>query len=66
MWTLDCAQTAFPGRRIGRLAEGYEASFLILEADPLADLGATGQIRAAMKQGQPLALPARAEPAGGE
>ena len=34
MVTRGCAQTTFPGRRIGVLAPGYEASLLLLEQDP--------------------------------
>lgn len=28
-------RTIFPGRRIGRLADGYEASFLVIDGDPI-------------------------------
>ena len=42
MWCETTPRAIFPGRRIGRLAEGYEASFLALEADPLVDFSATG------------------------
>jgi predicted amidohydrolase YtcJ len=31
IWTGETARTIFPGRKIGSLQEGYEASFLALE-----------------------------------
>ena len=49
-----CEATAlaiFPDRKIGRLADGYEASFLVLDADPLADFSAIEKIRLRVKQG---------------
>ena len=51
MWTVNCAQAVFPGRKIGRLADGYEASFLVLENDPLKDFSNTGRIQFRMKDG---------------
>jgi len=44
-------QVIFPNRKIGALEEGYEASFLALDADPLATWTATKQIRMRFKQG---------------
>lgn len=43
--------TIFPNRKIGRLREGYEASFLVLEANPLIDFKAVKNIRWRFKQG---------------
>jgi hypothetical protein len=54
MWTENCAQTTFPGRKIGRLADDYEASFLVLQEDPLKDFNATKKIILQMKDGQVL------------
>lgn len=54
MWSTDCARTLFPERRLGRLAPGHEASFLVLEGDPLADFAATRQIRLRVKEGVEL------------
>lgn len=54
MWTGETARTIFPGRRIGALQEGYEASFLALDGDPLADWSATGRMRVRFKQGVEL------------
>lgn len=45
----------FPGRRIGRLQSGYEASFLVLDADPSVDLATLpAAIVGRIKQGVPL------------
>jgi imidazolonepropionase-like amidohydrolase len=51
MWGERCAQAVFPQRKVGRLAEDYEASFLVLQGDPLADFDNTGRISRAMKDG---------------
>lgn len=56
MWTENCAATTFPKRRIGRLADGYEASFIALEGNPLEDFGATKQITLRVKDGRILDL----------
>lgn len=44
-------QAIFPNRRIGRLREGYEASFLVLRGDPLADFNQIAEIEWRFKQG---------------
>ena len=54
MWTENCAQTTFPGRKIGSLADHYEASFLVLKDDPLKDFNATKEIVLRMKDGRVL------------
>ena len=51
-WTEVTAHTIFPKRRIGRLAPDYEASFLVLEGDPLADFANVRRIRLRVKQGK--------------
>jgi imidazolonepropionase-like amidohydrolase len=51
MWGTDTPLVIFPNRQIGAFKEGYEASFLALDADPLADWGATRKIRMRFKQG---------------
>lgn len=56
-WTMTCPQVVFPARRIGRLEDGYEASFLVLPGDPLQDFGNTRQIRMMVKAGVPVAQP---------
>lgn len=51
IWSVATPQAIHPGRRIGRFAEGFEASFLVLDGDPRADLGALQKIRLRVKQG---------------
>jgi imidazolonepropionase-like amidohydrolase len=46
----------FPGRKVGRLAEGHEASFLALEANPLDDLSNLRKIALRVKQGHAIAV----------
>jgi len=36
-WSVDTPQAIFPKRRLGALNPGYEANFLVLNGDPLAD-----------------------------
>lgn len=45
----------YPDRRIGRLEEGYEASFLVLDGDPLADPAALARIRHRVRAGETMA-----------
>lgn len=54
MWSGATARSIYPGRRIGALEEGYEASFLALEDDPTVDWSATGRILMRFKQGVEL------------
>ena len=56
MWTRDCAQTTFPDRFIGELREQFEASFIVLERDPIKNWSALDQIRYRFKDGQPLEI----------
>ena len=51
MWCEDTPRAAFPHRKIGRLAEGYEASFLVLRADPLENFDHVKDISLRFKQG---------------
>lgn len=44
-------QTIFPNRQIGRLREGYEASFLVLKGNPLEDFSQIKNIESRFKQG---------------
>jgi imidazolonepropionase-like amidohydrolase len=55
MWTANCAGM-FSGRRIGQLADGYEASFIAFDKDPLTDFGATRHIALRVKDGRLLEL----------
>jgi imidazolonepropionase-like amidohydrolase len=54
MWSTNCAATLYPQRRLGELRPGFEASFLVLGADPLADFDATGNIAMRVKEGRVL------------
>jgi len=51
MWTVATPRAIFPTRRIGRLDDGYEASFLGLEGNPLDDFSNTARIVLRVKQG---------------
>ncbi|MCC6139623.1 MAG: hypothetical protein IT389_03285 [Nitrospira sp.] len=54
LWCEQTPQAIFPGRRIGRLQEGYEASFLVLKENPVDRFEAVRQIAFRMKQGHVL------------
>jgi imidazolonepropionase-like amidohydrolase len=51
MWAETTAKTIFPQRKIGEIKEGYEASFLALEGNPIEDLQNVHKIRLRFKQG---------------
>lgn len=53
-WTGSTPRTIYPTRRIGRFADGWEASFLALRRNPLDDFAATGEIVHRFKQGRRL------------
>jgi hypothetical protein len=54
MWAVQTPRAIFPERRIGRLDEGYEASFLVLNGNPVEDWSAMRRIRFRVKQGNVL------------
>jgi hypothetical protein len=54
MWCEETPATIFPRRKIGRLREGYEASFLVLGGDPLQDFDDVRKIELRVKQGETL------------
>ncbi len=54
MWCETTPTAIFPERRIGRFAEGYEASFLALAGNPIEDFDHVQAIRRRFKQGVPL------------
>lgn len=56
MWCETTPQTIFPNRKIARLEEGYEASFLVLEMNPLDDLDHLDSIDMRFKRGSLLTL----------
>jgi hypothetical protein len=51
MWAEATPKSIFPNRRIGALSEGYEASFLALEGNPIEDLTNVRKIKVRFKQG---------------
>lgn len=53
-WTETTAATIFPARKIGRLQQGYEASFLVLAGNPLDDFSNVTHITLRVKQGHTL------------
>jgi len=53
-WCTTTPETIFPGRHIGHLKEGYEASFLVLRGNPLVDFAMVEQITLEVKQGHVL------------
>lgn len=56
IWTRGCAQSVLPDRSVGRIASGFEASFVVFADDPLADWSATQTISYRFKDGAPLEL----------
>lgn len=54
MFAENGPRTVFPGRSIGRLEDGYEASFLALRGDPTERLEHIRDIELRFKQGRPL------------
>ena len=57
MWCETTATTIFPGRKIGHLKEGYEASFLVLSGNPIEDFKNVEKIEMRVKEGGILNLP---------
>ncbi|HEX8566737.1 MAG TPA: amidohydrolase family protein [Pyrinomonadaceae bacterium] len=56
MWCETTAAPIFPKRKIGHLKEGYEASFLALNDNPLRDFANVRKIDRRFKQGEFLSL----------
>lgn len=56
LWCEATAEAIFPGRRIGHLKEGYEASFLALSGNPIEEFAHVQRIRLRVKQGRLLEL----------
>ncbi|MEX2283198.1 MAG: amidohydrolase family protein [Gemmatimonadota bacterium] len=54
LWTENTAALILPGRKVGQLRDGYEASFIVLETDPLTDFGSVLRISKRVKQGRLL------------
>lgn len=47
----DTPRSIFPNRKIGKLQENYEASFLVLKGNPLTDFDQIKNIELRFKQG---------------
>jgi Amidohydrolase family len=60
MDTESTAQATFPHRNIGKLQDGYEANFLVLDRDPAANLDNLSSISMRVKQGRRIFVPASA------
>lgn len=58
LWSVTTPRAIFPGRRLGCLDEGCEASFLVLRANPLDDFRNVRDITLRVKQGHLLPAPA--------
>ena len=56
MLVIDTPRWIFPDRNLGTLTAGSEASFVVLAANPLEELGALGQITSRYKAGQALEI----------
>ncbi len=54
MWCEVTPQAIFLNRKIGRIADGYEASFLVLSADPIQDFSNVKAIEMRVKEGHIL------------
>lgn len=51
---IATATVIFPDRKLGRIEPGYEASFLVLDADPLTDFTTLDRIAGRIKEGASL------------
>lgn len=51
MWAETTPRAIFPERQIGLLRDGYEASFVALNGNPLEDLSNVRRIQFRFKQG---------------
>jgi hypothetical protein len=54
LWCTSTVETIFPGRKVGQLKEGFEASFLVLADNPLKNFSAVEKITLEVKQGHVL------------
>ena len=50
-WCVATPRAIFPDRKLGRLSDGFEASFLVLRGDPLADFSNAHRIVTRVKLG---------------
>ncbi|MEW5917057.1 MAG: amidohydrolase, partial [Gemmatimonadota bacterium] len=49
-WSETTPQLIFPGRQFAALRDGFEASFIVLDGDPLLDFGAVQRVTRRIKQ----------------
>jgi imidazolonepropionase-like amidohydrolase len=56
MWATTTPQTILPHRKVGHLRTGYEANFLVLEGNPIAEAANLHRIRLLVKAGNVLAV----------
>jgi Amidohydrolase family len=61
MWCESTVQTIFPRRKLGFLKEGYEANFIVLDGDPIANFANVNRVRMRVKRGQVIPLPGEEE-----
>lgn len=52
IWTEQTPLTIFPNRKIGKLKENFEASFIVLDENPLLNFEAVKEINFRFKQGE--------------
>jgi imidazolonepropionase-like amidohydrolase len=52
MATTQAAEALGVGAATGRLAPGYDADLIVVDGDPLADIGALGKLRRVLSRGQ--------------
>ncbi len=57
IWTEDTPQTIFPNRKLGKLQNGFEASFLVLQDNPIKDFNGLKNIKLRFKQGNFIKIP---------
>ena len=56
MWSEVTPRAIFPDRKIGKLHDGYEASFLVLAGNPIIDFNNVKKIEMRIKQGEVISL----------
>jgi Amidohydrolase family len=56
MWCETTVEAIFPKRKIGKLADGYEASFIVLGANPIKNFEAVKNIKLRFKQGKFISI----------
>lgn len=57
LWSETTPQSMFPARKLGKFGDGYEASFLVLDANPLDSFTNTQRITQRVKRGVEVVAP---------